>query len=106
MSAVVGKQVLSDYLVKTIYTVPPGKVATVSLNLCNFTDHPRKVYVLIYPTSQASGTANDWYEKGTIIPAEGILERTGLVMSAGEMIVAWDDGAGIAARIHGFAEDM
>jgi len=104
MSGLLGKQALETFSAKTVYTVPSGKVATVNLNLCNFTDTARKVYVAIY-TGSTYDTA-DWLEHGTLIPAHGVLERTGLVLSAGEKLRAWDDGAGIAARAYGFEEEV
>jgi len=100
MSGLLGKQALENWNAKTIYTVPTGKVATMNLNLCNFTDDARKAYITI--DAGIAGTAS-WLEHGTVIPAHGVLERTGLVLSAGEQLRAWDDGAGIAARAHGFS---
>jgi len=104
MSGLLGKAALENWNAKTLYAVPSGKVATTNLNLCNFTDDPRKVYVAIYTGSAYD--AADWLEHGTVIPPHGILERTGLVLSAGEKLRAWDDGDAIAARAHGFEEDV
>jgi len=104
MSGLLGKQALETFNAKTVYTVPSGKVATVNLNLCNFTDTARKVYVAIY-TGNTYVNA-DFLEHGTVIPAHGVLERTGLVLSAGEQLSAWDDGAGVSARAYGFEEDV
>jgi len=103
MSGLLGKQKLENWNAKTVYTVPTGKVATVNLNLCNFTGDARKVFVVACTTNTYVNA--DFLEHGTLIPAHGVLERTGLVLSAGEKLRAWDDGAGISARAHGFEED-
>jgi len=103
MSGLLGKAALENGTSKIIYTVPAGKVATCNLSLCNFTELPRKVYVAVHDTTPHSNA--DRLEYGTLIPPHGVLERTGLVLSAGENLRAWDDGTGVSARVHGFEED-
>lgn len=84
-----------------IFTVGGGKVATANVNFCNRTAAPVKVRLAI-----RSGTlvASDYLEYDAVIPPGGALERTGLAMAAGEVIVARADVAGVSVRAHGFEE--
>ena len=84
-----------------LYTVPAGTVATVNINLCNRTAGAITVRIAI----RAGALADAHYiEYDTSIPANGVLERTGLAMSAGEIITVRAASAGISARAHGFEE--
>jgi len=86
-----------------LYSVPNGKSATVNINLCNRNDTACKVGILIVIGQH---TEADFIECGTEIPPRGVLERSGLVMKAGENIFAvCNTGTGVSARVHGFEED-
>lgn len=85
----------------TIYTVPTSTVATVNVNMVNTTTAAITVRLSIGSTTPA---AADYIEYDTSIPANGVLERSGLVMSAAESLVARASATGIAVRAFGFEE--
>ena len=84
-----------------LYTVPPGMVATANVCFCNRTSAPVAVRLAV---RSAALTDADYLEFGTVIPANGILERTGIAMTAGEIITVRAAAAGVSVRAHGFEE--
>jgi len=88
---------------RLIYTVPAGKCATVTVSLCNRAEETRTVGILIV---KGPHTPADFIEDHSPIPPKGVLERTGVVMTAGEnLYVVANNGTGVSARYHGFEED-
>lgn len=61
----------------TLYTVPVGKIAIATLNVCNTSDSSSTVSVSI---------GGIFLEKNTQLPSSGVLERTALVLEANEAI--------------------
>lgn len=96
-----GKAALAENTETDIYTVPAGSVATVNVNLCNRTNGA--IAVRVAARTGALGDA-DYIEYDTKVPANGVLERTGIVMSAGEVLVVSAAAGGISVRAHGFEE--
>jgi hypothetical protein len=84
-----------------LYAVPAGTVATVNVNLCNTGSTTAKVRLAVRSGALA---APDYIEYDAEIPANGVLERTGIVLGAGETVVARSSTAGVSARVHGFEE--
>jgi len=85
----------------TVYTAP--SVATINISVCNRNAVAVKVQLAIASAAGAPTTA-EYVEYDVTIPASGILERTGLVMSAGMHIVAYSDTANVSVVIVGFEE--
>lgn len=86
------------------YTVPAAQTASCSVMMCNIGDASAKIRLAIVDGAAADLADEDYIEYGTSIPAGGILERTGLTLSAGETVVAWADKNTIAVRVHGYEE--
>ena len=96
-----GKAALAATADTDIYTVPAETVATASINLCNRTSAPIAVRIAV--RTGALGDS-DYIEYDAKVPANGVLERTGIVMSAGEVLTVRAAAAGISVRAHGFEE--
>lgn len=86
----------------TLYTVPNGKVASLTIGLCNRAASAVTVRLAL----AASGTpaAAEWIEYDVAIPANGVLERTGLVLDAGKNVVAYAGAANVSAVVWGFED--
>jgi len=84
-----------------VYTVPANAIATVNINVCNRTANTVTASIALH---DGVLTEADYLECDAPIPAHGVLERTGLVMSAGETIVTCASAAGVSVRVHGFEE--
>ena len=86
----------------TVYTVPSAKVATVNVSICNRNNSPIRVRLAM----AASGTpgASEWIEYDTILLANGVLERTALVLEATKRIVIRTDTSSVSVVAYGFEE--
>lgn len=85
-----------------IYTVPASAIATVNIRMANRNSSSVKIRVAI--GTGASPAAADYIDYDVTIPANGILEDTGIVCSAGEKIWVRSDISNVTVRIHGFEE--
>lgn len=85
-----------------VYTVPASTVATVNVRVANRNAAAAKIRVAI--GIGASPDAADYIDYDASVPANGILEDTGIVCSAGEKIWVTSDVANVSVRVHGFEE--
>lgn len=86
----------------TVYTVPAGLYASVTLSVVNIGTSAATVTVAI--ASTASPTASEYIEYLTILPVGGVLERGGLVAQAGERFVVNCSTANCSVSIYGFEQ--
>lgn len=101
-SGKLGAASLSGATNTTIYTVPTGKVATFNVNMVNTTTEAIKVRLALSAT--ATPTNSEYIEYDVSIPANSVLERTGLMASVGEMVVAYAAANGVSVRVYGIEE--
>ena len=99
-----GKTKLAANMNTAVYSVPAGKFTTANVAMCNIGDASAKIRLAIVDGAAADLADEDYIEYGVDIPAGGVLERTGLTLSAGETVVAWADKNTIAVRVHGYEE--
>jgi len=104
MSAISGNADLPLNENMYLYTVPDGKCATVTVALLNrdaVTSREVSILIVRYPHTMA-----DFIEYYALVPPRGVLERTGLVMTAGEVLfVTTHNGVEVSGRFHGFEEE-
>lgn len=83
----------------TVYTVPSATFAVVTVSLCNRSASARNVRVAVCDT----GTPGDdeYVEFDAEVLANGVLERTGLVLDAGKLLVVRSSGIDVSAVIYG-----
>jgi hypothetical protein len=79
----------------TVYTVPAGTFTVASLSICNRGGTPANVRVAV----AASGTPGnaEYIEYDATIAANGVLERTGIVMEAGKLLVVRSSAINVTA---------
>lgn len=102
MSGKFGSADLAAGVETVIYTVPNNTVATSSLTIVNRGPDAALIRVAIY--SGANSSAADFIEYDAMLPVGGVLERTGIVLSAGEKLAVQSDVANVTARAHGFEQ--
>lgn len=100
-SGLLGKAALAANTDTALYPVPASTVATVNVNMVNTTSAAITIRLSI---GAASPATEDFIEYDTSIPANGVLERSGLVMSAAEVLVARAAAVGVSVRAYGFTE--
>lgn len=102
-----GKLNAVDLLANTdtkVYTVPAGKITAANINFVN--RGTTQVTVRLALSSAVSTPANaDYIEYEVTLAPSGVLERTALVMSAGESVFARASLATVSVRVHGYEEN-
>lgn len=101
-----GAQALAANTDTAIYTVPPGRKATVTLNVCNrsSTDTTFRV-AMIDATSVASVANEDYLDYDAPLPGNGSVERDRITLTAGHMLMARAGAATASAVAWGVEED-
>ena len=83
----------------TVYTVPASTFAVVTVSICNRSSTQRSVRVAMADAD--TPTADEWIEFDTSLVGNGTLERTGLVLSAGQKIVVFSNSIDVSAVVYG-----
>ena len=85
-----------------IYTAPMVKSPTLTVNFCNTTNAAIPVRLAIAQAD--TPVSGEWVEYGVSIPANGVLERAGIVLAEGQKIVAYAGAPGVDVNVWGFEE--
>jgi hypothetical protein len=70
----------------TLYTVPASTFSVVSVNIVNRSSSAAALIRLAVSATSTPG-ADEWIEFDSSLVANGVLERTGIVIDAGKLIV-------------------
>tara|TARA_B100002019_G_scaffold287128_1_gene298664 strand:- start:60 stop:380 length:321 start_codon:yes stop_codon:yes gene_type:complete len=83
----------------SVYTVPADTFSVVTVSLCNRSAGTRSVRVAV----AAAGTPlnAEYIEYDADILANGVLERTGIVMDASKILVVRADSTDVSAVVYG-----
>ena len=85
-----------------VYTVPAGKVASFNVNVLNRTASNVTVRMAISATNSPANS--EFLEYEATVPANGVMERTGLVASAGKNLIVYASSTGVSVNVFGFEE--
>jgi hypothetical protein len=83
----------------TLYTCPAGFFGVASVTICN--RNSTAVTERLAVTTSSTVTDNAYIEYGVTIPANSVLERTGLVLAAGQLIVVYSSSTLVNAVAYG-----
>jgi len=83
----------------TAYTVPASTFAVVTVSMCNRSTTQRSIRVALADAD--TPTSDEWIEFDTSLVGNGTLERTGIVLSAGQRIVVFSNSIDVAAVVYG-----
>lgn len=83
----------------TLYTVPASTFSVVSVNIVNRGGTAITVRIAI--SSSATPTDAEYIEYDTSLSAKGVLERTGLVLDAGKLLVVRSSAVNTNAVVYG-----
>jgi hypothetical protein len=83
----------------TVYTCPVDTFAVVTLSVCNRGASACTVQVAI--SSSATPSTAEYVEFDTALSAKGVLERTGLVLDAGKLLVVRSSAVSVNAVVYG-----
>jgi len=83
----------------SVYTVPASTFSVVTVSMCNRSGSTVSVR-LAAAASGSPGNA-EYLEYGTQILANGVLERSGIVLDAGKRIVAYSSATDVNVVVYG-----
>ena len=83
----------------TVYTVPAANFAVVTLSMCNRSATQRAIRVAVAAADVP--TAGEYIEYDTCLVGNGTLERTGIVVGAGQKIVVHANSVDVSAVVYG-----
>jgi hypothetical protein len=101
-SGIFGQAALVANTNTTIYTVPANTVATATVNFCNRGATISRIRLAISATDTPS--AAEWIEYDADLLSSSIIERSGLVLSAGKKLVAYSEFDNVSVSAFGFEE--
>ena len=86
----------------TLYTVPTATTASFSVNFAN--RNATSVTIRLAIGTSATPTTSDWVIYDVIVGGYGELERTGLVLGAANLVVAYSSATNVTATVYGYEE--
>jgi hypothetical protein len=83
----------------TLYTVPVSTFAVVTVSVCNRGVTAANIRIAV--ASAASPTDSEYIEYDVSLAPKGVVERTGIVMDAGKLLVVRSSATGVSAVTYG-----
>jgi hypothetical protein len=83
----------------TLYTVPANTFAVVTVNMVNRGASAAAVRIAV--ASSASPADSEYIEYDVSLAAKGVVERTGIVMDAGKLLVVRSSAVSVNAVVYG-----
>jgi hypothetical protein len=98
-TGLLGQAALSAATDTTLYTVPLGYFSLVSVSICNRGSSIASIRVAL--ADAATPTSAEYIEYDAQIGANGVLERTGIMMNEGKNLVVYANNANISVSAFG-----
>jgi hypothetical protein len=102
-AGLLGKANLSATTITNIYTVPASTVATCNILVCNRNSSAVVVRLALSASAGVQAT-DEFIEYDITIPANGVLERTAIMLQAAKIVTAYSDTANVTVIVDGFEE--
>jgi hypothetical protein len=83
----------------TLYTVPASTFSVVTISVVNRGASSATIRIAI--ASSATPADSEYIEYDTSLSAKGVLERTGVVLDAGKLLVVRSNSASVNAVVYG-----
>jgi len=99
-SGTLGQSAPSALTYTTVYTVPGSVTATVNVNIVN--RGTSAGFVRFAVAAAATPTNAEFIEYDAYLEPNQILERSGIVMSTGKLLVAYCSTANFSVNVYGF----
>jgi len=83
----------------TLYTVPSNTFSVVSVNFCNRGSSTTSIRLAV--AAAGTPTNAEWIEYDADVLPGGVVERTGLVVDAGKLIVGYSSNSDCTVSVYG-----
>jgi hypothetical protein len=83
----------------TVYTCPPDTFTVLTLSVCNRAATACTVQIAV--ASLATPGVAEYIEYDTSLSSKGVLERTGIVLDAGKLLVVRSSAVSVSAVAYG-----
>ena len=90
---------LTAVTLATLYTCPATTFTVASVSVCNRSSSPTSIRIAIASTD--TPTDAEWIEYDASLSANGVLERTGIILDSGRNIVVQSSNADVNAIAYG-----
>jgi hypothetical protein len=87
--------------ISTIYTCPAGFYSVVTVALLNYTDSATTFKLSIVETANANPVVSDYLEYDCVLSSKNVIERSGIVLGAGQKLVISSPTSGVVANVYG-----
>jgi hypothetical protein len=101
-SGILGQQSLAATTNVTVYTVPSNNYAIANISIAN--RGTTEVTVRVALSAGVTPTNAEYIEFDSVIPPNGILERTGIAMQAAKRVVIRASNANVSASVYGIEQ--
>lgn len=98
-SGTLGQANLAAATNTTVYTAA-ATPTTFNVSMTNSSGFPVAVNLAI--AAAATPAASEYLENQTVIPGNSVLERGGLVATAGKLVVAYATNTGVSVNVYGY----
>ena len=98
-TGILGQNALAAASNIVVYTVPPSIFTVLSVNVCNRGTTTASVRMALAASS--SPTNAEYIEYDVQIGANGVLERTGIMMNAGKNLVVYANNSNVTVTAFG-----
>lgn len=99
-TGILGKADLTAGADSTLYTVPENTFSVVSLNICNRSGSTTADIRIALAATDTPGT-DEYLEFDSELLASGVVERTGIVLAAGQKVVVRASTNDVTAVVYG-----
>jgi len=98
-SGILGQSAPSATTNTTVYTVPAATTSVVNVNVLNRGSAAATVRIAL----AAAGTPTDseYIEYDAVVPPKGVLERTGIALNAGKLVVVYASSGDTSVNVYG-----
>ena len=81
-----------------------GRAQVLSVSMCN-TGIATRIHLAVCPSGTSTPASTDFIEYNAYVSANGVLERTGIVLGTGQILIAYAVSAAISVAVYG-VEDV
>ena len=102
-SGILGQTAPSASTDTSVYTVPASTLSVVNINVLNrSTANPVDVRIAL--AASGTPTSSEYIEYDVTVPAKGVVERTGLALNAGKLIVVQCSTGDTSVSVYGLEQ--